>query len=293
MPRQLPRIPLPAIVIVAASAAALLLLAAGCGIYSANEREPEQALQLVYRAGPENATPTDEQMELLVQVIARRVEHLDAAAPSVERLGEDRVLIELPGVEDAREAKALIGRTGHFEIVERVCADALCSVYEDRPSGLTGADMTRAFPGTDPVTNAPELSFELTRDAAQQFAVMTQRIFSTNATDSPDQLAFVLDGEVLVSAGVLSPILEGVGIIRGKFTAEEVRQLAAQIESGPLPVDVEEVSSSAAVVTFNAEGRGAASVAGWTGLLLALVVLAWLTVRRRKRRRERVSYPFT
>ncbi|MDE2837522.1 MAG: protein translocase subunit SecD [Chloroflexota bacterium] len=232
--------------------------------------------QLIYQAGLEGEAPTEEQMEGLVGTITRRIDRLGVAEPSIQQLGDDRLLIQLPGVEDTQQAKDLIGQTAQLEIVERVCEDALCSVFEDRPSGLTGGDMARAFPSTDQATSLPVLSFELNRDAAQQFAVMTQRIYSTNAprTDSPDQLAFVLDGEVLVSAGVESPITAGVGIIRGNFTPEEVRQLAIQIESGRLPVDIEEISSSLVAASLGAQSLEEALIAGGVGLLLVLFFMA-------------------
>ncbi len=228
--------------------------------------------QLIYQAGVEGEVPTAEQMQGLVTTITRRIDRLGVAEPSIQQLGEDRLLIQLPGVEDIQQARDLIGQTAQLEIVERVCEDSTCSVFEDRPSGLTGGDMARAFPSTDQATNLPVLSFELNRDAAQQFAEMTQRIFSTNfpRTDSPDQLAFVLDGEVLVSAGVESPILAGVGIIRGNFTLEEVRQLAIQVESGRLPVDIQEISSSAVAGSLGARSLEEALIAGGVGLLLVL-----------------------
>ena len=230
--------------------------------------------QLIYQAGVEGEVPTAEQMQGLVSTITRRIDRLGVAEPSIQQLGEDRLLIQLPGVEDTQQAKDLIGQTAQLEIVERICDNATCTAFEDRPSGLTGGDMARAFPSQDQTTNRPVLSFELNRDAAQQFAVMTQRIFSTNITDSPDQLAFVLDGEVLVSAVVNSPILAGTGIIQGTFTAEEVRQLAIQVESGRLPVDIEEISSSVVAGSLGAQSLDEALIAGGVGLLLVLFFMA-------------------
>ncbi|MXY59451.1 MAG: hypothetical protein F4Y96_02965, partial [Chloroflexi bacterium] len=226
--------------------------------------------QLIYQAGVEGEVPTAEQMQGLVSTITRRIDRLGVAEPSIQQLGEDRLLIQLPGVEDTQQAKDLIGQTAQLEIVERICDNASCTAFEDRPSGLTGGDMARAFPSQDQTTNRPVLSFELNRDAAQQFAVMTQRIFSTNITDSPDQLAFVLDGEVLVSAVVNSPILAGVGIIQGTFTAEEVRQLAIQVESGRLPVDIEELSSSVVAGSLGAQSLDESKNAGGWGQHLEL-----------------------
>ena len=226
--------------LLAAIVVATVSFAPGCGTPNTSERGAQEVQQLIYRV-VEEPSPTDEQMERLVDVVMRRVEHLDVAGPSVERLGEERLLIQLTGVEDTQQAKDIIGQTAQLEIVERLCDNSTCTAYQDRPSGLTSGDMARAFPSQDQATDQPVLNFELNRDAAQRFAVMTQRIFSTNITNSPDQLAFVLDGEELVSAHVYSPIRDGDVIISADFTADEVRELAILFDAGPLPLDIEEV----------------------------------------------------
>ena len=230
--------------------------------------------QLVYQAGSEDLAPTDEQMEGLVGTISRRIDRLGVAEPSIQRLGDDRLLIQLPGVEDVQQAKDLIGQTAQLEIVERICGDVACATYEDISTGLSGADMERASPVQDQTTGQSVLSFELKRNAAQQFAVLTQRIFSTLNSDAPDQLAFVLDGETLVSAVVQGPILAGLGQIEGNFTPEEARQLAIQVESGRLPVDITELSSSLVAASLGAQSLENALAAGGVGLILVLFFMA-------------------
>lgn len=230
--------------------------------------------QLVYQAGSEDLAPTDEQMEGLVGTISRRIDRLGVAEPSIQRLGDDRLLIQLPGVEDVQQAKDLIGQTAQLEIVERICGDIACATYEDISTGLSGADMERASPVQDQTTGQSVLSFELKRNAAQQFAVLTQRIFSTLNSDAPDQLAFVLDGETLVSAVVRGPILAGLGQIEGNFTPEEARQLAIQVESGRLPVDITELSSSLVAASLGAQSLENALAAGGVGLILVLFFMA-------------------
>ncbi len=230
--------------------------------------------QLVYQAGSEDLQPTDEQMEGLVGTITRRIDRLGVAEPSIQRLGDDRLLIQLPGVEDVQQAKDLIGQTAQLEIVERICSDVACATYEDISTGLSGADMERASPVQDQTTGQSVLSFELKRSAAQQFAVLTQRIFSTLNTENPDQLAFVLDGETLVSAVVRGPILAGLGQIEGNFTPEEARQLAIQVESGRLPVDITELSSSLVAASLGAQSLENALAAGGVGLILVLFFMA-------------------
>ena len=165
-----------------------------------------------------------------------------------------------------------------LQIIERICDDAFdtraCSdsvpgSFEDRETGLDGSDMARASASQNPTTSEPVLLFELNRDAASDFAILTQRLFTTR-----DQLAFVLDGEVLVSATVQSPILAGNGQITGNFTPEEVRRLAIQVESGRLPIPITELSSSVVAASLGAESLEDALVAGLVGLALVLFFMA-------------------
>ena len=241
--------------------------------------------RLVYQAGTEDLPPTPEQMEGLISTIIRRVDRLGVAEPSVQKLGNDRLLIQLPGIEDIEEAKAVIGRTAVLQIIERICADGFTATqcsdsvagsFEDRESGLDGSDMARASASQDPTTGQPVLIFELNRDAAAEFALLTQRLFTTRSTTPthPDQLAFVLDGEVLVSATVRGAILAGNGQISGNFSSEDVRRLAIQIESGRLPIDITELSSSVVAASLGAESLKDALIAGLVGLALVLVFMA-------------------
>ena len=237
---------------------------------------------LVYQAGDETFEPTSAQMEGLIDNITRRVDSLGVAEPSIQKLGDDRLVIQLPGIEDVEEAKELIGATAQLEIIERLCFDATCAEnvaesYRDVKTGLTGANMARASAGTDQLTNEPVLLFELKSGDARAFAILTQRIFETNTVPdqngvrTPDQMAFVLDGRVLVSAGVSSPILAGNGQIRGRdFTPEGVRRLAIQVESGRLPIEIHELSSTFVNASLGAESFEDALLAGLVGLVLVV-----------------------
>ena len=228
---------------------------------------------LVYQAGSEETPPTDEQMEGLVAIISRRISSLGVSEPSIQRLGDDRLLIQLPGIEDVTRAKRLIGQTARLEIVERRCLNVSCvspADYEDQPTGLTGEDLSRAFAGQDTVTGEPIIQFEMERGAARAFAEITQRIFDSNVTSSPDQLTFKIDDSELVSAGVTSPILSGSGQIRGLFTPDEARDLAIQIESGRLPVNIEVITERVVAASLGAGSLEQSLVAGLVGLALVL-----------------------
>ncbi len=233
-------------------------------------------IHLVYQAGEEGFEPTPDQMSGLIENITRRVNKLGLAEPSIQQLGSDRLVIQLPGLEDEEQAKSLIGKTALLEILKRVCTANPCDDtapqnFSDQLTGLTGADMSTAFAGTSTTTNQPILLFELNRGAAAQFSVLTTELFNTNVVGgTPDQLAFSMDGEVLVSAVVSSPITAGSGQINGSFSAEEVRQLAIQIESGRLPIEITELSSDFVAASLGANSLDQAIEAGVIGLALVL-----------------------
>ena len=233
-------------------------------------------IHLVYQAGEEGFEPTADQMLGLVDNITRRVNKLGVAEPSIQQLGTDRLVIQLPGLEDEEAAKSLIGSTALLEIVERICTAYPCDEtapgnFTDQPTGLSGADMSSAFAGTNTVTGQPILMFELNRGAASKFADLTTKLFDTNIEGgTPDQLAFRMDGDVLVSAVVSSPILAGSGQINGNFSAEEVRKLAIQVESGRLPIEITELSSAFVAASLGADSLDQALEAGLIGLALVL-----------------------
>lgn len=277
------RWPLTMIILVGGSFAALAVKNIDLGSFERGSSEPlglslgldlVGGIHLVYQAGEDGFEPTKDQMAGLVDNITRRVNKLGVSEPSIQQLGTDRLVIQLPGLEDEEAAKSLIGSTALLEIIERVCTTLTCDAFTDLPTGLTGADMSTAFAGTNTVTSRPILLFELNRGAAQQFSQITTRLFNTNIPGgTPDQLAFQMDGETLVSAVVSGPINSGSGQINGNFNAEEVRQLAIQIESGRLPVPITELSSAFVAASLGADSLDQALQAGVIGLVLVLLFM--------------------
>ena len=230
---------------------------------------------LVFQAGDETLAPTDDQMDGLVRIINRRVDSLGVAEPNIQRLGADRLLVQLPGIEDVERAKRLIGQTASLEIVERVCggvnaATGECLNPEDTTI-LTGEDLSQSFATQDTVTNEPIVTFELTSGAARRFAEVTQRIFNSNTNR---RLTFKLDGADLVETVVQSPILSGRGQISGNFTTDEARDLAIQIESGRLPVPITVITEQLVAASLGDESLQDSLIAGLVGLALVLFFMA-------------------
>ncbi len=228
---------------------------------------------LVFEPVSKDLEPTDDQMDGLVRIIRDRVDSLGVAEPTIQRLGDTRLLVQLPGVEDVERAKRLIGQTASLGIVERVCTAPGCAVFSDT-SVMTGEDLSRSFATQDTVTSEPIVAFELFSNAARRFAEVSQRIFETNTTPTPDLLVFQLDGTDLVATQVVSPILSGNGQIRGNFSTNEARDLAIQIESGRLPVDIEVVTERVVAASLGGKSLEDSLIAGGIGLALVFFFMA-------------------
>ena len=232
---------------------------------------------LVYEAGDAENPPTADQMEGLIRIIRTRVDKLGASEPVIQKLGDNRFVIQLPGVNDVERAKDIIGQTASLEWIERVCEDLACAQFEDRATGLTGEDLSSAFAGQDHVTGENVLFFELKGGAARTFAELTTRLYNTRDTGNPDQLAIFLDDTELVSAIINTPILSGSGQITGgipPFSAQEARDLAIQLESGRLPIEIRVISEQVVGPSLGAKSLEQSLTAGIVGLALVLFFMA-------------------
>jgi preprotein translocase subunit SecD len=230
-------------------------------------------VHLVYRPADDGFQPSDDQMDALLRVIERRVNTLGAAEPNIQRLGDYRILIQLPGIDDLERAKRLIGETASLEIFERICQDIRCTQYSDEATGLTGQSIARVSAGQNSVTSAFAVFFEFERSAVSTFAEMTQRIYDTNGTDSPDQIAFILDGIELEAVGVRQPILTGTGQISGSFTSESARDLAIQLEAGRLPIAIKSDIERVVDASLGSDSLDRSIEAGLVGFALVLIFM--------------------
>lgn len=236
----------------------VVVVAAGATLYA----RPIQ-LGLDLRGGIHavlQARPTDgvevssDVMERAVAVIERRVNALGVAEPVIQRQGADRIVVELPGVRDAAEAMAVIGRTAQLEIKD--------------PWGrtvLTGADLADARLGRDDLGRwAVDVTF--TAEGTQKFARLTTQYVG-------QQIPHVLDGEILVNPVVNEPITRGTGQITGGFSMEEARNLAILLRAGALPVPLDVAEIRQVGPTLGQESIDRSLKAGIVGAVLVLLFM--------------------
>ena len=187
-----------------------------------------------------------------IQIIERRVNELGTVEPSIQRQGVDRILVQVPGLQDPSRLKELLGKTAKltFRLVDmsmnpqeavqqgRAPPDADI-LYEGKGAQrvpvlvqkqvmVSGEDLSDAQPGFDQRTSEPIVSFRFNTSGGRRFAQVTQENVGR-------PFAIVLDNEVISAPVIREPILGGSGQISGNFTVESANDLAILLRAGALP----------------------------------------------------------
>jgi preprotein translocase subunit SecD len=209
----------------------------------------EGAEIIVQLSEAERAATDNRTIQQSLEIIRRRVDAAGTREPTIQRQGEDRILIQVPGIGSASELKKLIGTTAKltFNPVVGRTADAganpgprnllLPSMNEEgqfyiveQTPVVTGEDLTDAQPAFDQ-NNRPAVSFRFNPAGGRLFGDYT-----ANNIGSP--FAIVLDSEVISAPVIQSHIAGGSGIITGNFTVEESTNLAVLLRAGALPAEM-------------------------------------------------------
>jgi preprotein translocase subunit SecD len=201
----------------------------------------------------------DDFVRQALETIRNRVDEFGVAEPTITRQGENRILVQVPGLQEPDRVKNLIGRTAllEFKLVDdRTPADA-----DPVPSGserlyqrrvdkatkaeqktpvivlrralLTGAELTRAEVAADPnATGNWQVAIEFNAEGARRFGEITQQ-------NVGKQLAIILDDNVYSAPRINERIPGGRAVITGQFTVEDARDLAIVLRAGALPAPVQ------------------------------------------------------
>jgi preprotein translocase subunit SecD len=189
-------------------------------------------------------------IEQSIQIVERRINELGTVEPLIQRQGADRILVQVPGLQDPTELKRILGKTAKMEFrmvdssvspdqaqVGRLPAGSELLMSEQSPKVpyvikqqvlVSGSDLIDAQPAFDTQTNQPIVNFRFNIRGAQRFGQATTENLGRN-------LAIVLDNRVISAPTIQSPITGGSGQISGSFTVEQVNNLAVLLRSGALP----------------------------------------------------------
>ena len=185
-----------------------------------------------------------------IETVRRRVDAVGTTEPQILRQGGDRILVQVPGLQDTAQLKELIGKTARLtfhevhpsigvEEARRTRPPAGYRIYSgvDAEEGdrllretpvVRGDELKTAQPAFDQRTNEPVISFTFNGSGARKFGEFTK-------THVGQPFAIVLDDKVISAPQIREPILGGSGQISGSFTVESANQLAIQLRSGALP----------------------------------------------------------
>ncbi|WP_267241807.1 protein translocase subunit SecD [Streptomyces sp. PR69] len=237
--------------------------------------------------------------ERTLEVLRGRVDALGVAEPSLTRSGERRIVVELPGVQDPREAAETIGRTAQLTIhpVREMTAGPPSGPDADGARTLPDPDAPGRFLRLDPpvVTgdgvkdaeavldtssgNGWTVALDFRGSAADAWAEVTGRAACAAQGDPSRRVAIVLDGRIISAPGMQSSVPCGTGIVAGStqitggFDAAAARELAALVKGGALPVPVTTVEQSTVGPTLGAEAIRASAQAAVIGLLCTAVFI--------------------
>ena len=180
-------------------------------------------------------------MEQSLEIIRSRIDELGTREPTIIAQGEQRILIELPGIKNPKRIKEIIGTTA--KLTFRFIADnnAKKTSYEklqtkneletynvQKKLVLSGEHLTDAQPGFDNLNNSSVVNFKLDSFGAKKFAYATKNNIGK-------RLAIIIDNKVVSAPVVRDAITTGNGQISGSFSVEEANNLAIVLRSGALP----------------------------------------------------------
>src|SRR6478672_9424207 len=189
-------------------------------------------------------------VEQSIQIIERRVNELGTVEPLIQRQGTDRILVQVPGLQDPTQLKIILGKTAKldFRMVDvsmpaeqaaqgRIPPDDEILYSATQPKNpylvekrilVSGGDLTDAQPGFDQRTSEPIVSFRFNTSGARKFAQVTQE-------NVGKPFAIILDNQVISAPVIREPILGGSGQISGSFTVESANDLSILLRAGALP----------------------------------------------------------
>ncbi len=233
----------------------------------------------------------DQALAQSIEIVRRRVDEFGTAEPTIQRQGDDRILVQLPGVDDPERVKQLIGRTARmsFHLVDdryppgsqmpsAAPPGSMFAVLQDeRTTGgqpVTYVLQRRVLVSGDMLVDAqptysegqPVVSFRFNSLGARRFAQVTQQNVGR-------PFAIVLDDRIISAPVIREPILGGSGIITGGFTTEEARDLAVLLRAGALPAPMTILEERTVGPDLGADSVAAGEIAVMIGAVLVLLFM--------------------
>jgi protein-export membrane protein SecD len=220
-----------------------------------------------------------------IEIVRRRIDELGTREPSIQRQGDQRILLQVPGVENPERLIDILGQTAKlsFRLVNEDVVPGVDPVppgsellpLEDDATGqqqivvrkrimVSGENLTDAQPTFQ--DGQPVVNFRFDSTGAQRFGQVTQENVGR-------PFAIVLDGKVISAPVIREPILGGSGVISGDFAVQEAQDLALLLRAGALPAPLTVIEQRSVGPGLGADSIRAGEFAAVLGLILVIVFM--------------------
>jgi preprotein translocase subunit SecD len=223
-----------------------------------------------------------------IQIVERRINALGTVEPVIQRQGADRILVQVPGLQDPTALKDLLGKTAKmdFRMVdssvspEQALAGSVPPDSEVLQSAtapnqpyvvkkqvlVSGGDLSDAQPGFDQRSNEPIVSFRFNTSGSRKFAQAT-----TENVGQP--FAIVLDNKVISAPVIREPITGGSGQISGSFNVQSANELAILLRAGALPAPLTVIEERTVGPGLGQDSIAKGELAAYVGSILVIIFM--------------------
>jgi protein-export membrane protein SecD len=222
-----------------------------------------------------------------IEIVRRRIDETGVVDPQITQQGNDRIVVQLPGIGDPERIKQLLGKTAHmtFQLVDEA-ANATAGgpppigddflPMQDKPNekiairkrvDVDGGDLTDARAATNSQTGEWVVDFTFNSIGARRFADITR-------ANVNHRFAIVLDGKVISAPVIREPITGGRGQISGSFTAASATDLSVLLRAGALPAPLTVVEQRSVGPELGADSIRAGAISLAIGFVLVIAFMA-------------------
>jgi preprotein translocase subunit SecD len=237
----------------------------------------ESANQIsVYFTSAELVTIRQNLIKQSIEIVRRRIDESGTKEPTIQAQGDNRILLQVPGVENSAELKSILGKTAkmtfHFLDDSYTVGSDVMQVFDSRGYAypikreviLSGDLLTDA--GTTYHEGQPAVSFRFNALGTRKFAQITKenigKIF-----------AIVLDGKVVTAPRINAVINQGSGVISGSFTVAEANEVALLLRAGALPAPLKIIEERTVGPSLGLDSIKSGAIASIAGLIFVTIFM--------------------
>ncbi len=228
-------------------------------------------------------------MDQSIEVVRRRIDELGTREPDISRSGDERILVQVPGLQDPTQLKTILGKTAKmsFQLVDEqadpnasiapIGDDILPIMNENKNTPpqkvvvqrrvlVSGDRLTDAGQGFDQQTGQPVVTFRFDSVGSKEFGDVTKERVG-------HRFAIVLDKQVITAPVIINPILGGTGQITGNFTVEGAKNMGILLRAGALPAPLNVIEERTVGATLGADSVKAGRYSALAGLALVALFM--------------------